>query len=296
MRLGTSRCVIVVPVYQDSFTKIESAALRVCSQRLCEFELAILHPRSVSVEAVHALVDPFLMPEQIKHYVPVSDSFLASVDAYNQMLLQPWFYRLFQAWEYLLIYQLDAWIFREDLTEWLDAGYTYIGAPWVRSLGEDTPDTGVGNGGLSLRHVQSFIHILESPRNWYWPVFRGRHLAWRICLFRRYRMLPRRSRPTYFCKRLALFLLMSLGWQNNLRYFSKINKLEDHFYSFFAPLVHTWMAIPGLEEASKFSIETNPRATFHQLAHQLPFGCHAWEKHDPDFWLMECPDEFSELY
>ncbi len=242
-----------------------------------------------------ALVEPALIHQKSRCYFPVSDSWLASVEAYNQMLLQAWFYHLFEAWDYILIFQLDAWIFRDNLSEWLSKSYTYIGAPWVRGFGEDTPDTGVGNGGLSLRHIQSFIRILESWRNRFWPVFRCRELAWRICLFRRYAMLPPYSRPVYFFKRLLLFAVMTFGWRNTLDYFASTNKLEDHFFSFFAPLVHSWMVIPGLQEAARFSIETNPRATSEQLAGQLPFGCHAWEKYDPAFWLAECPDDFSEL-
>lgn len=285
-------CAVLVPVYQDRFSSVEAAALHVCSKRLDGHAIVILYRRSCCALVVHALVDPHLCAEQQRQYIPVDDSWLASVEAYNSMLLQAWFYQLFTPWDYLLIFQLDAWIFRADLDDWLKKGYTYIGAPWIRDFGDDTPDTGVGNGGLSLRHVKSFIRILESPLNRYCPVFRWQVLAWRICLFRRYSMLPLASRPVYFIKRLLLFVLMSFGWRNTLSYFIAINKLEDHFFSFFAPLVHRWMHIPGLQEAAQFSIETNPRATW-KLAGALPFGCHAWQKHDPDFWLTLCPEEFN---
>lgn len=257
--------------------------------------MVILHRDSCPADEVLSLVEPFLVPQQQRRCVPVDDSWLASVGAYNKISLQAWFYRLFQGWEYILIFQLDAWIFRNDLSAWLDKGYTYVGAPWVRELGGDAPDTGVGNGGLSLRHVQSFLRILDSPLNRYLPVSRWRTLAWRICLFRRYDVLPAIERPIYFMKRLALFLLMSFGWDNTLDYFVGINKLEDHFFSFYAPMVHPWMLIPGVKEAAKFSIETNPRAALRQLAGQLPLGCHAWEKYDPAFWFAECPEEFEGL-
>lgn len=283
-----------MPVYQDRFTAVEAAALRVCSERLRDHAMVIVHRRACSTEAVRSLVEPQLLTQQERHYVPVENCWLASVEAYNSMLLQAWFYRLFSAWDYLLIFQLDAWIFRNDLNDWLSKGFTYIGAPWVRDLGDDTPDTGVGNGGLSLRCVESFIRILESPRNRFWPVFRWNTLAWRICLFRRYEVLPVALRPVYFIKRLLLFALMSLGWRNTLNYYIADNKLEDHFYSFFAPLVHRWMRIPSLQEAALFSIETNPGATL-QMAGKLPFGCHAWQKYDQDFWLIQCPEEFKIL-
>lgn len=292
--LQGNHCIVVVPVYQDRFTAVEAAALHVCSQRLQAYPIAIVHKRSSPVDSVRSLVEPLLCEQQQRQYVSVDDQWLHSVDSYNRMLLQAWFYHLFALWDYMLIFQLDAWIFRDNLDQWLARGYTYIGAPWIRALGTDTPDTGVGNGGLSLRHVKSFARILESPLNRYWPVFRWHTLAWRICLFRRYSMLPPASRPVYFAKRLFLFLIMSFGWHNTLAYFVKTNKLEDHFFSFFAPLVHGWMRVPSLQQAALFSIETNPRATL-QWTGTLPFGCHAWQKHDPDVWLMQCPEEFKTL-
>jgi hypothetical protein len=38
------------------------------------------------------------------------------------------------------------------------------------------------------------------------------------------------------------------------------------------------------EQAIKFSFEVNPSLLYEINNNQLPFGCHAWEKNDPDFW------------
>ncbi len=223
----------------------------------------------------------------------IEDSWLASIDTYNAMLLQPWFYRLFSEWDYLLIYQLDAWILRDDLDEWLNKGYTYIGAPWTGHLGPDTPDIGVGNGGFSLRNVSEMIRICESSL-WRWmPVFRWRKLAYRMTLFRRYSLFPWQQRPLLFAKRLLLFLAMSFGWHNTLDYYAKIGTQEDHLWSLFAPCVFGWMRIPSMAEAAAFAVETNPRQTFAAYGVCRPLGCHAWEKHDREFWTTTFPHEFD---
>ncbi len=39
------------------------------------------------------------------------------------------FYKTFTAYEYILIYQLDAFVFCDALKEWCAKGYDYIGAP-----------------------------------------------------------------------------------------------------------------------------------------------------------------------
>jgi hypothetical protein len=31
-------------------------------------------------------------------------------------------------------------------------------------------------------------------------------------------------------------------------------------------------------------VELEPKKAFEMLEGKLPFGCHAWEKREPDFW------------
>ena len=170
---------------------------------------------------------------------------------------------MFVDWTSILIFQLDAWLLGDDdaFEAWLQRGYSYIGAPWTRPLGDDTPDIGVGNGGLSLCRVQDMLCALASPL-WRWAsVFRGRELAFRMTLFRRYALFPRRHWPLLFCKRLALYAAMSLGWCNTMAYSVRSGAQEDHLLSRYVPLLFRWLRIPDMAEAAAFSIETNPCAT-----------------------------------
>jgi len=225
----------------------------------------------------------------------VDDHWLTSVSTYNAMLLQSWFYQLFDDWNYLLIFQLDAWILGDDLAAWLEKSYTYIGAPWTGHLGPDTPDVGVGNGGLSLRCVSEMIRICESPLWRFMPVFRWRKLAYRMTLFRRYHLFPRSQRPLLFLKRSCLFVAMSLGWRNTLAYYAEIGIQEDHVLSVYAPCVYRWIRLPTMADAAAFSIESNPRQTMAEYQVGRPFGCHAWEKHDREFWVAKFPLDFSDV-
>jgi hypothetical protein len=177
---------------------------------------------------------------------------------------------------------------------WLAKHYTYIGAPWTGHLGPDTPDVGVGNGGLSLRCVSEMISICESSLWRFMPVFRGRKLAYRMTLFRRYHLFPFSQRPLLFFKRLCLFAAMSFGWRNTLAYYARIGIQEDHVLSVYAPCVYHWIRIPAIDEAAIFSVESNPRLTMAEYGVERPFGCHAWEKYDRDFWLSTFPHDFAE--
>ncbi len=65
-------------------------------------------------------------------------------------MLSPTFYDAFQAYRYVLIYQLDALVFSDRLTEWCEMDWDYVGAPWLKCA--DSPWVGasrVGNGGFS---------------------------------------------------------------------------------------------------------------------------------------------------
>ncbi len=118
------------------------------------------------------------------------DRFFTGVQSYNQLMLDVDFYKRFREYKYILIHQTDAYLFKPELQYWCDKNYDYIGAPWYaerklpkynlynflfrygrvfykkETLLRRKHFNAVGNGGLSLRKVGSFISVLEktSPR------------------------------------------------------------------------------------------------------------------------------------
>ena len=61
-----------------------------------------------------------------------NDTYFESIYGYNQLMLNVEFYEAFSK-KYILIYQTDAFIFKDDLNYWCEKDYDYIGAPWIRS-------------------------------------------------------------------------------------------------------------------------------------------------------------------
>jgi len=291
-------CVVVVPIYTLELSLSEKAALLNGMEKLRDYDFFFLHKQSIQVADIFEALS--LAPSQARscRSRAVEDDWLRSTRSYSALLFQGWFYRLFEQWEYLLIFQQDAWVFGtgQDLAQWIDKGYTYVGAPWTGHLGLDTPDIGVGNGGFSLRHVGAMIHICDSFKSNHAPVFRGVELADQMTLFRGYDLFPVGQWPLIFCRRLLAFIPMLFGWHNNLVYLSKVVQTqEDHLFCLYAPLIFPWIRLPSMAEAAAFSVETNPRETcaFYQV--RRPFGCHAWEKHQLDFWLSTYPDDFNSV-
>jgi len=81
---------------------------------------------------------------------------------YSRLLLSRRFYEAFSDYDYVLVYQLDALVLRDELEGWCARGLDYVGAPWFPS--EAMPlvtEPVVGNGGFSLRRVAAFVEVLE---------------------------------------------------------------------------------------------------------------------------------------
>ncbi|MBK7466487.1 MAG: hypothetical protein IPJ43_06530 [Saprospiraceae bacterium] len=96
-------------------------------------------------------------------------NYFESIKGYNQLCLSTEFYNAFKEYEYMLIAQLDTYIFKNEFNYWTEKNYDYIGAPWlkVNSKGHlfDLSRflvNRVGNGGLSLRNIKTFIALSKN--------------------------------------------------------------------------------------------------------------------------------------
>jgi len=203
---------------------------------------------------------------------------------YNRLLLSAEFYRAFARYEYVLVYQLDCLVFGSNLEEWCEKEWDYVGAPWLKN--PDCPDEGfsaVGNGGLSLRRVDSALRVLRSRKLAMDPRVRGEQEGKSRVIFER---LSSRSVLTR-SMRGAKTLLHRTGYHNNARWlaqhFADLQDHEDTFWAFEAPRFASFR-IPEPQEALAFAFEVAPRYCLKANSGLWPWGCHAWAKHDREFW------------
>lgn len=59
---------------------------------------------------------------------------------------------------------------------------------------------------------------------------------------------------------------------------------EDVLWSIFVPVFFRSFRKPPVQEALRFAFEWNPRESYARIGNKLPFGCHAWERADREFW------------
>jgi hypothetical protein len=88
-----------------------------------------------------------------------------STSSYSGLLVSDEFYAAFSDYDYVLVYQLDCLVFSDQLGAWCEQSYDYVGAPWTRRDANGNPYfTDVGNGGLSLRRVESCRRVLAARK------------------------------------------------------------------------------------------------------------------------------------
>lgn len=251
LRQVKNQVIIVIPVYKEKMTHEESISLRQCMTILHCYPIVLVAPENLDLSA-YLLLYPQLTE------VRFPPGYFDGIHGYNQLTMSVKFYEEFLEYRYMLIYQLDCYVFKDELSYWCEQGYDYIGAPWMGTRSQiqsyrgwekrltnnerflrkkirryfKKPFEDVGNGGLSLRRVKKFLLTLK------------------------------------------LFDYRVQKWDDN----------EDVFYSIIAPILDLTFKIPDKKTAMRFSIETEPSHCYKLISEKLPFGCHAWEKYEPEFW------------
>jgi hypothetical protein len=121
----------------------------------------------------------------------------------------------------------------------------------------------VGNGGFSLRRVSDFLHVLRQPK-----VYRNKLMEdwpgnWKSNAYRWLR--------DYWC-------FVYKNTQVNVT----VN--EDLFWGLFVSARFHEFFVPEPDVAIGFAFEAEPSYLFALNSQRLPFGCHAWERYDIEFW------------
>ena len=151
--------VIVVPMYKVNLEWYEQLALRRVVEVLDKYPIVICCPNDFDLRSTGEHYG-------IKRSERFANSYFKDVDSYNKLVTSCEFYERFISYKYMLIYQLDAFVFRDNLEYFCSLGYDYIGAPWIQPVGlcrfkNKIYHLKVGNGGLSLRRVKACIEVLK---------------------------------------------------------------------------------------------------------------------------------------
>ena len=262
---------IIIPIYKNTPNELEILSLRQCLSILMRYDIFFITHRGVNTVIYDNVCSEYSVNIGYEYFDSV---FFEGIEGYNMLCLNHAFYSKFLRYDYMLIYQLDAWVFRDELEEWCMKGYDYIGAPWPERvlIPVYNPDNIlVGNGGFSLRKIQKFVEILKSRRNFY--------------SIKQLSLFNNETSKRFIIKKLKL-LLMVFGWHNKVNDVIKFSQPlpEDVFWSIIVHYSNFKLYLPDVTTAALFCLECDPYRYYSQTQ-KLPFGVHAFYKENNySFW------------
>lgn len=264
--------IVIIPIYKESLKDFEIVSLKQCLHVFSQRPVFFVTYRELTLDFYNEIIAASGTVSGIEFF---DKTYFDSVWGYNNLLLSLEFYSRFHDYENMLIYQLDAYAFQDDLDAWCTRGYDYIGAPWFKK--HRTHEEGkrlwkVGNGGFSLRRIKSYIDILSCEG----PLFNPWE-SWRR--LNTYDL-------THMPLKLVFLLAKYFGYKNTLHELLQIFKNnEDVFWSSAFVNSSIPFRVPSAKEAISFAFEKSPGYLFKMNGNKLPFGCHAWQKYEFDtFW------------
>ena len=175
-----ANCCIVIPVYKQFPSKDEIHSLRCCLRVFNNYDIFLVTHKHLEIKQYQTVYHCWRKTCKIEFF---EENFFDGIAGYNNLMLSEVFYRRFSSYEYLLLFQLDAYVFRNELTRWCSTNYSYIGAPLPNDLisAVETAHNDISNnkiilrksfnGGASLRKISDFISVIHEDahtiREWY---------------------------------------------------------------------------------------------------------------------------------
>lgn len=278
------QCVVVIPLYLARPSHAEEMSFRRTLTVLRKHPIVIVTHRECDLSFYNSIAHQLGKQVGVEYF---DKSYFRSVQAYNDMCFSASFYERFQPeYEYMLICQLDVWVFSDQLDYWCDRGYDYIGAPIYHAYTRQRftqKFLGIGNGGFSLRRISHCLSIVKANRRVpYVKPWQMIQFYWNLCRYTEDFTLHWQKRliaiPTAIAK--------CFGIGNTLGYYISNHVNEDLIFGTWAN--SSWghhADLPSGREAARFAFEVNPEMLYHSNGDQLPFGCHAFEKWEfATFW------------
>lgn len=259
---------IIIPLFvREELTEAEKISMRHLDTHLSGYDKYFVAAEQLNLDKIKR--DDYFIQR-------FPEKYFGSAKAHNNLLTSTFFYNTFSKYKFILMYHFDSLVFSDQLLYWCEQDYDCIAPPWMASDYRWLEESTVGNGGFSLRKVSSFIKLYSSSEYWKEP----EEMAQKFC--EKFK-LPK-----------SLFMplgkqVFKLGYFNNqkrhLNYYLDLElSAEDRFISMFATQYYPGFKLASAEAAIKFAFERYPGKYYEQNNHQLPFGCHAYERFDLAFW------------
>ena len=130
--MQNKRCAIIIPIYTLNLSKNEMISLKQGFTQLAKYDIYFVVPDDDRA----AEIPGSLLPLKPIATITFNVNYFKSISGYNRLMMSSEFYKAFTDYEYVLIYQTDAYVFSGNLDYWCEKGFDYIGAPWFKTKKE----------------------------------------------------------------------------------------------------------------------------------------------------------------
>jgi hypothetical protein len=256
-------CAIVIISHKGILNDFERLSLKQCCDIFKNRSIYLIVPNSLILKNYDQVIDSLKV-------IRTKDDNLRTYDAFNRYKISLGLYWKFRKYDYILFFEPDAYVFKDDLDFWMNKNYSLIGAPWLDFKDNECQFIGVGNGGFSLRKTKA--HILA--------LFSFGYIVPPSDVWKEINAFSNRN----FLQKILSFLKRTTVTNNTFFLFNDYCYHEDIFWGTVVAKLNSRFRIPEPEEAVSFSFEKYPKELFYKNNQILPMGCHAWPKYDLNFW------------
>jgi len=260
---------VLVPIYKKNLSSDEIVSIKLMCKILRRHKIIFICP--LGLDITHYIENYLVNCE----FVFFPEKHFKSVATYSKLLLSIKFYEQFEAYKYILVFQLDALVFKDSLNYWVAKHLDYIGAPIFQGKNSSLKISGVQNGGISLRRVQSCLKVLNSPL-----VFLEKKQYDQLTPFYGRKNIVLLKSVNFFYKITNKFL--KIKPVSVFLYFFRSN--EDFFWSIFAKYFYKSFKTASVRDSLSFAFEKYPERCYQLNENKWPFGAHAWTKYNRKFY------------
>jgi hypothetical protein len=250
------KAVVVIPVYKLTLEESEEFSLARCQKILGHYPIIFVAPEGLEAR---------YLEEQTIVYFPAH--YFENIQGYNRLMLSHKFYTKFIDFDFMLLYQLDAFVFSDKLLYWCEKDLDYIGATWI-------------NGGNSWkaeikyrRKIAKYIEPLRNKQNAE-PNLRLDYLGYRQV-----------GNGGFSLRKIATFAHLTQLYADWINKVVEAGIPEDAFFGYLLNLYkpHT-IKTGSYKQGISFAFEMFPSRAYRLNWWRLPFGCHDFGDWEPDFW------------
>ena len=256
---------VVIPIYRNQPPPLEILSLRRCLDILHRYALIFVGPAGLDTSWYRE----FCKQKKEIFFEEFDASCFRSTEDYSRLLTSAMFYDRFLQYKFILIHQLDAYVFNDSLEHWCALDYDYIGAPWIDAPWHNEACNGIK---VTIFQKQSFVKRQFTKVHW---MLRGMRTSKRL----------RVGNGGFSLRKVKTF--------RNLAHDSRDSGVpynEDLYWSMYMPLTFRDFKIADVDTALGFCFDSNPSLCLSLNRGQLPFAAHAWYRDEDvykgnfEFW------------